>query len=108
MNKAILADDLKKYKKELLYNALILNTRFIGIMHICEKSSNEFEFFDVKILISSYIVFFSKQTVLISKIIKLTTDLYLYFQLEKILKIQKYYLITIKLLYKLNGSFGQK
>ena len=107
MNKAILADDLKKYKKELLYNALILNTRFISIMHICEKSSNEFEFFDVKILISSYIVFFSKQTVLISKIIKLTTDLYLYFQLEKILKIQKYYLITIKLLYKLNDDIIQ-
>ena len=107
MTKAILADDLKKYKKELLYNALILNTRFISIMHICEKSSNEFEFFDVKILISSYIVFFSRQTVLISKIIKLTTDLYLYFQLEKILKIQKYYLITIKLLYKLNDDIIQ-
>lgn len=107
MSKPILADDLKKHKKELLYNALILNTRFISIMHICEKSSNEFEFFDVKILISSYIVFFSKQTVLISKIIKLTTDLYLYFQLEKILKIQKYYLITIKLLYKLNDDIIQ-
>jgi hypothetical protein len=101
------SNDLKKYKKELLYNALILNSKFINIMHICEKSSNDFEFFDAKIFISSYIVVFSKQTSLISKIIKLMTDLRLYFQLETILKIQKYYATTIDLLYKLYENILQ-